>query len=119
MLSDPQKLNAWTRSRHFLIRFRCWRKSFGVLLCPCTGNPDAGESDGPFRIRYKTGDIVMRNRKKQQELIKAKIIREEKLELRDSYGKKDPTPYEAVKNMIRRGKTTADCRMKRVAARRT
>ena len=73
----------------------------------------------PFKIRYKTRDNAMRNRKKQQELIKAKVIREEKLELHDSYGKKDPTPYEAVKNMIRRGKTTADCRMKRVAARRT
>ena len=43
VLSDPQKLNAWTRSRHFLIRFRCWRKSFGGLLCPFTGKPDAGE----------------------------------------------------------------------------
>ncbi len=49
----------------------------------------------------------MRNRKKQQELIKAKVSKEEKLELRDYYGMKDPTPYEAVKNMIRRGETAA------------
>ena len=60
----------------------------------------------------------MRNRKKQQELIKAKVIREEKLELHDSCGIKDPTPYEAVKNMIRKGKTTADCRTAYAAARR-
>lgn len=59
------------------------------------------------------GDNDMRNRKKQQELIKAKVIREEKLELHDSCGIKDPTPYEAVKNMIRKGKTTADCRLVR------
>ena len=52
------------------------------------------------------------NRKKQQELIKAKVTktsREEKLDLYDCYGIKDPTPYEAVKNMIRRGES-AGCR---------
>ncbi len=45
----------------------------------------------------------MRNRKKQQELIKAKVKKEEKLDLRDYCGMKDPTPYEAVKNMVLRG----------------
>ena len=50
----------------------------------------------------------MRNRKKQQELIKAKISKEEKLDLHDYCGIKDPTPYEAVKNMIRRGESAAD-----------
>ncbi len=53
----------------------------------------------------------MRNRKKQQEMIKAKISKEEKLDLVDYCGIKDPTPYEAVKNMIRKGESVADyCR---------
>ena len=55
----------------------------------------------------------MRNRKKQQELIKAKIVKvskEEKLDLIDYCGIKDPTPYEAVKNMIRRGESASDGR---------
>ncbi len=52
----------------------------------------------------------MRNRKRQQELIKAKIRKEEKLDLRDYCGLKDPTPYEAVKNMIRRGESAAGYR---------
>ncbi|MCR5842561.1 MAG: hypothetical protein K6G66_01255 [Oscillospiraceae bacterium] len=42
----------------------------------------------------------MRDRKKQRELRRT-VGREEKLELRDYCGVKDPTPYEAVKNMIR------------------
>lgn len=53
----------------------------------------------------------MRNRKKQQELIKAKVAKvskEEKLDLVDYCGIKDPTPYEAVRNMIRRGESVAD-----------
>ena len=53
----------------------------------------------------------MRNRKKQQELIKAKVRKvsqEEKLDLVDYCGIKDPTPYEAVRNMIRRGESVAD-----------
>lgn len=56
----------------------------------------------------------MRNRKKQQELIKAKVVKpsrvskEEKLDLIDYCGIKDPTPYEAVKNMIRRGESASD-----------
>ena len=55
----------------------------------------------------------MRNRKKQQELIKAKVVKvskEEKLDLVDYCGIKDPTPYEAVKNMIRRGESASDGR---------
>lgn len=55
----------------------------------------------------------MRNRKKQQELIKKKARKfymEEKLELRDYCGIKDPTPFEAVKNMIRRGESAAGYR---------
>lgn len=57
----------------------------------------------------------MRNRKKQQELIKAKVVKtsatsaEEKLDLYDYCGIKDPTPYEAVKNMIRRGESARRC----------
>lgn len=53
----------------------------------------------------------MRNRKKQQELIKAKVkkvSREEKLDLFDYCGIKDPTPFEAVRNMIRRGESASD-----------
>lgn len=53
----------------------------------------------------------MRNRRKQQELIKAKVVKvskEEKLDLYDYCGIKDPTPYEAVKNMIRRGESVSD-----------
>ncbi len=45
----------------------------------------------------------MRDRKKQRELKKAKVRKEEKLDLIDYCGIKDPTPYEAVKNMVRRG----------------
>ena len=40
----------------------------------------------------------MRDRKKQRELRKAK---EEKLEKRDFCGILDPTPYDAVRNIIR------------------
>lgn len=50
----------------------------------------------------------MRNRKRQQELIKAKVSKKEKLDLVDYCGIKDPTPYEAVKNMIRRGESAVD-----------
>ena len=42
----------------------------------------------------------MRDRKKQRELHRT-VGREEKLELRNYCGVKDPTPYEAVRNMIR------------------
>ena len=56
-------------------------------------------------------EASMRNRKKQQELIKAKVAKvskEEKLDLYDYCGIKDPTPYEAVKAMIRRGESVSD-----------
>ena len=39
--------------------------------------------------------------------------REEKLDLTDFCGIKDPTPYEAVKNIIRRERTTAKARVAR------
>lgn len=58
----------------------------------------------------------MRNRKKQQELIKAKVTkvsREEKLDLVDYCGIKDPTPFEAVRDMIRKGESAADHRSNR------
>ena len=58
----------------------------------------------------------MRNRKKQQEMIKAKVTkvsREEKLDLFDFCGIKDPTPFEAVKNMILKGESAADHRSNR------
>ena len=42
----------------------------------------------------------MRDRKIQRELRRT-VGREEKLELRGYCNIKDPTPYEAVKNMIR------------------
>lgn len=42
----------------------------------------------------------MRDRKKQRELRRT-VGKEEKLELRGYCSIKDPTPYEAVKNMIR------------------
>ncbi|MBR2258242.1 MAG: hypothetical protein IJ899_13105 [Blautia sp.] len=45
----------------------------------------------------------MRNRERQRELRRAGIRKEEKLDLVDSFGKKDPTPYQAVKNIIRKG----------------
>ena len=53
----------------------------------------------------------MRNRKKQQELIKAKVSKVSREEMLDLYlynRVTDPTPYEAVKNMIRRGESAAD-----------
>ena len=49
----------------------------------------------------KKGEI-MRNRKVQYGLKKAKIQKEEWITIRDLYGVKDPTPYEAVKKMIKR-----------------
>ena len=45
----------------------------------------------------------MRNRKVQRELHRMGVRRmtnEEKIELRDKCGIKDPTPYEAVKHMV-------------------
>ena len=45
----------------------------------------------------------MRDRKKQRELRRT-VGREKKLELRGYCGIKDPTPFEAVKNMIRQQK---------------
>lgn len=45
----------------------------------------------------------MRNRKVQREMRRT-VGREEKLDLHDYCGIKDPTPYEAVKNMIRKDK---------------
>ena len=65
-------------------------------------------------------EAIMRNRKKQQELIKAKVVKpvslEEKLDLYDYCGIKDPTPYEAVKNMIRRGESVIDYTPQRAMA---
>ena len=43
----------------------------------------------------------MRNRKIQRQLRKT-VGKEEKLNLRNEYGNKDETPYEAVKNIIRK-----------------
>lgn len=43
----------------------------------------------------------MRNRERQRELRRAGVRKEEKLDLVDSFGKKDPTPYQAVKNLIK------------------
>ncbi len=43
----------------------------------------------------------MRNRKVQRE-VRRMIGKEEKLDLIDYCGAKDPTPFEAVKNMIRK-----------------
>ena len=51
----------------------------------------------------------MRNRKVQREMRRT-VGREEKLDLHDYCGIKDPTPYEAVKKMIR-----ADKEMRRIA----
>lgn len=45
----------------------------------------------------------MRNRKVQREMRRT-VGKEEKLDLHDYCGIKDPTPYEAVKNMIRKDK---------------
>lgn len=45
----------------------------------------------------------MRNRKVQRE-VRRQVGREEKLDLHDFCGMKDPTPYEAVKNIIREDK---------------
>ncbi len=47
----------------------------------------------------------MRNRKQQRRLKKAKVRKEEKLDLIDYCGIKDPTPYEAVKSILRKAKT--------------
>ena len=48
----------------------------------------------------------MRNRKVQRELRKT-VGRQEKIGLRDYCGIMDPTPYEAVKNIIRQEKPVA------------
>ena len=54
-------------------------------------------------IRENLEEGAMRNREKQRELRRAGIRKEEKLDLVDTFGKKDPTPYQAVKNIIRKG----------------
>ena len=50
---------------------------------------------------------MSRERQRENRRLKAfqkKIgLSEEKLDLVDSFGKKDPTPYQAVKNIIRKG----------------
>ena len=55
---------------------------------------------------------MAKNRVKQRAHLKCDMTKEERLkkeqreellDLTDSFGLKDPTPYEAVKNMIRRG----------------
>ncbi len=43
----------------------------------------------------------MRNRKTQREVRRA-IGREEPLDRRNAYGNSDPTPYDAIKNIIKR-----------------
>ena len=49
-----------------------------------------------------------RNRQRQERRIKAgRETREEKLDLYDYCGIKDPTPYQAVKNMIRKQESVA------------
>ena len=51
-----------------------------------------------------------RNTQREERRIKAgRQSKEEKLDLIDYCGIKDPTPYEAVKNMIRKGESVADC----------
>lgn len=49
----------------------------------------------------------MRNRKKQREAKKLNRL-EEKLDVRDSAGVLDPTPYYAVQNIIERERKSAD-----------
>lgn len=51
----------------------------------------------------------MRNRKVQMALHRAKIYKEERILLRNKYGIKDPTPYDAVKNMVNRQKQAQAC----------
>ena len=50
----------------------------------------------------------MKNRDRQRENRRRK---EEKLELRDFCGIKDPTPFEAVKNIIRKESQTQTARL--------
>ncbi len=54
---------------------------------------------------------MAKNRVRQRENRRHK---EDKIELRDFCGMKDPTPFEAVRNMIRRGESAADFRKARV-----
>lgn len=49
----------------------------------------------------------MRNREKQRELRRT-VGKEEKIDRFNYYGNQDLTPYEAVKNMIRKGESAAD-----------
>ncbi len=46
----------------------------------------------------------MRDRKKQRELRKLGVAKEELIEARNFYGIRDPTPFQAVKDMVRRQK---------------
>ena len=66
---------------------------------------------------------MSRAKQREQRRLKDREIRngirrpsqEEKLDLFDFCGIKDPTPYEAVKNMIRRGESAARSRTVKVA----
>lgn len=51
----------------------------------------------------------MRNRKVQREM-RRKYGKEVKIDRVDSFGINDPTPYEAVKNLIRQEKKAAESR---------
>ena len=76
-------------------------RHFSGLFLNVGVKPPQGESLPQWK------EAAMRDRKKQRELRKTGIRKEEKLDLYDYCGIKDPTPYLAVKNMIRRGEAAA------------
>ena len=68
--------------------------------------PDGGRKADAGDYYIQKGETMSRERQRENRRIKAFNKRigfaEEKLDLVDSFGKKDPTPYQAVKNIIRR-----------------
>ena len=71
----------------------------------------------PIREKYtlqrvtKTGEMLLRNRKIHRALRKAGFSREELIERRDYCGIRDPTPYEAVKIIIKQERKAAGKRL--------
>ena len=49
----------------------------------------------------------MRDRKKQRELHKQGVVKEELIQARNYYGIRDPTPFQAVKDMVRKQESAA------------
>ena len=55
----------------------------------------------PGGPRFLTKEVIMKNRSRQRKnRLERPIVKEEKIASKNNYGIYDPTPYEAVRNII-------------------